>query len=407
MKNNIRITAYLTSRKNKKGEMFYGYRYHDIDGSNPSESFGKVTKRQALEFLNKFNLDLNIPEVLSARAGGLTYKEYLKKKELARKAIERIAREFIDERLEYVKAHRAYKTWINYRNIFGQFKVFLSDNDLTMLSDISYETMVQFQTHLANDLKYMPATIATKMNSLRGIFTHAVNLDLINRSPMDKLDKIVIPEYEIKIFTEDELERFLNVIEPEDFDYFLMTRVAIDSAARPMELREIVRKKDIHFEKDKNTGLEYAIMDIHNEHVRTKNKKNRSTFISPSTCKILKPWLLQFRADEIIFAESDLSKGKKCKKFLELAGITDRTYYSIRRTALTRMADEKKIDIRELCTIAGHSTIETTRKYYLKIDARKIARKLADVSDDQKSYDTNDKKKGGGDIREVKAKYVS
>lgn len=403
MSSKKRIEAYLNKRESKKGDSIYTIRYVDIDGSSPRESLGQITQRKASRILSEFNAKLNTSEVIEARSRGISYQNYLNNQlDKERKALEsrKTIKEFFEAQLEVARVQKARKTFQSYSKSYRQFIAFMNKKGIEHLIDITYESMEQFMLYLKGELQYKPATVDSKIQGIKVALNAAVKHGFIQASPATRLASIKIPQNEILILTPEEWTRLLNVVESDGrSDYVTMLMTCMDTACRPMEIFTIIRKKDFHFEIDPETGEEYGTIDIVNSEINTKNKKNRSTPLRPETVKRLKKYLSAFRDQEHPFGEMDKDHGKQFRIWMEKANIFGRTFYAIRRTALTKYAET--MSVQELNSISGHSSIEVTRRFYLKVEAKEVARKVARQLI-YKPKDDSDDKKG---VKEGKLKY--
>lgn len=376
MKNkNYRVTVSLLKSKGRNGEYSYCARFYDACGKRPQFSLKGMNKIEAKQAAHKLEQQVNEPDVVNARKNGITYAEFLKKSQDLAESKRITIKDLCTEHLELVKNNSAHKTWVMYEIAYRQLQLFLIKNGVNYLDELTYPVMESYKSHML--VKYVASTVATKLNSLYGLIEYGKKLGFISSNPLKELDKINIPESEIRTFTEDERNKLLAAVKDDRPGYYIMLLVAFDTAARFNELTSIVKKSDFRFEVDAKTKVEFGVMSITNRAVRTKNKRNRYTPIKPATVKILKQYLANFNDDELPFQKVDLSKGVFFKQYLKKAGL-DPTYHfhMIRKTALSALADSG-ISILKLCEIAGHSSIETSRKYYLKKNSEDIAREIA------------------------------
>lgn len=327
-----RINVNLSKRKNRKGEVVYFARYQD-GATKPQISLTGMNKQDAQAFVNELELKLNRPEVVAARKAGLTYEEHIKEQQRKESLKRAVIVDYLGQYLIGVERNNPKNTFKNYCIAFRCFLKFVQSRKLVYLDEVNLLHLEAYKTELAKN--YKPSSIATKLYSMAGVFSQAFKVGLIEKNPFDVLSKIKIPQNEIIIFKPQEIADLFKTVYEDDFSYYVFLKVALDSAARLNELLSIVRKRDFYFEVDPD-GTEYGLMSITNHHIRTKNSKNRLTPIRPDTVKLL-----------------------------------------------------KGLDILKLCEIAGHSSIEISRKYYLKTDMKAIAKGIARLSDSTSNPDQN------------------
>lgn len=406
-KKKMLLTIYLEPRKTISG-ITWSLRYKDIDGKRYRlEACDK--KGRAKTLLSKFNSELNSDEALEARQRGLTYNQFKEeqelrhqKKQLARRTIV----DFLNERLESAKYEKAANTAKSYKSCHCHFLSFIEsynrDNKvkITFMEDISLSILEAFQLYLKTKHGFAPASIKQRINIIQGHLTRAEKLGYIVKSPGYQLDQILIPEQEVIIYSEDEIKRLLNVVLSEDPKWHLYILVALDSGCRPMELQQLAKKKHFKFFSSGNT--EYGTILIESQaNMRTKTKNSRQVPLKDHTVKLLKPYLLSFSDDDVVFKDIDKSKGKKYARFLKLAGIpSEKSIYTLRRTCLSRLANQKFSPL-QLMKVAGHRSINTSLKYYIAINSVEIAKEIA-------LYELSNTNSGiiDNSVKEAKAVYA-
>lgn len=404
------INIHLEQKKTQSGITWF-LRYQDIDGKRYRIA-GSEKKGKAQALLSKMYNELNSDEAVEARNRGCTYNQFKAEQEqnrhkmlLERKTIE----EFLISRIENAKIEKANSTVKAYeitnRYFLEYIRHYNRENKLNIsyLEDITVSLLEGFQIYLKSKYGFEPATIKVRMNILQGHLSRAQKLGYILKSPGTKLDQVKIPDKEVVTYSDVELKRLLNVVKSKDPRWFLYILVALDSGCRPMELQQLVKKKHIKFYKSGNVEFGTILIESQ-DNMRTKTKNSRFVPLKDHTVKLLKPYLLSFGDDDVVFKDIDKSKGRKYAQFLKLAGIpVSKSIYTLRRTCLSKLANQKLSPL-QLMKVAGHKSINTSLKYYLAFDSIEISREIA-------LYEQNRKHGDGSEItdntvRDAKAVYA-
>lgn len=161
-------------------------------------------------------------------------------------------------------------------------------------------------------------------------------------------------------------------------------QVIIYAALRIGEWQALT-KSDCDF--DNNTLFVHSQIDNHGRlKEKTKNKEDRFVKIPSQFMKELKLYIdsRHINNDEFIFM------GVRCahvgrrfiremiNKHIQLAGLNHLTPHGLRHSFATRMFD-KGYDIKEVQMQLGHSSMETTMKYYIHYTRSKQKKDLDDL----------------------------
>lgn len=213
------------------------------------------------------------------------------------------------------------------------------------------------------------------------------------------------------MYTESEVNRLLNVVKSEDPLWYLYLLVSLDSGCRPMELQQIAKKKHFKFFSSGDVEFGTILIEIQSNQ-RTKTSNSRLVPLKNDSVKLLKPYLLSFNDDDVIFKDIDRSKGKKFARFLKLAGIPlEKSIYTCRRTCLSRLANQNLSPLK-LMKVAGHRSINTSLKYYVSMNSIEIAKEIALYEQASKADKKSDKNPDNNlditdnTVKEAKAVYA-
>lgn len=405
------LSLHLEQKKTKSG-ITWLLRYQDIDGKRYRISGGdKKGRAQAL--LSQYFSEINSSDAIDARQRGLTYNQFKSEQDLAmqKKQLERrTIVDFFNERLESAKFEKAKKTVKAYQICHRHFIAYIESYNkinkvnITFMEEISLTILEGFQLQLKSKYGFAPASIRQRISIIQCHLTRAQKLGIIVKSPGYQLDRILLEEKEIITYSEDELKRLLNVVQSLDPKWYLYILVALDTGCRPMELQQLAKKKQINFFSSGN--IEYGTILIESQaNMRTKTKNSRFVVLKNSSVKLLKPYLLSFNDDDVVFKDLDKSNGRKYAQFLKLAGIPiEKSIYTLRRTCLSKLASQNLSPLK-LMKLAGHRNIATTLKYYVSMDSIEIAKEVALYDQSLKENKDTDSN-SGNTVMEAKAVYA-
>ena len=208
--------------------------------------------------------------------------------------------------------------------------------------------------------KLQPATVNRELDTLRSIFSKAVEWRKLREHPMTAVRRLKVDNRRTRILTEAEQLAVLKAC-PKKLARFV--RLALITGARAGELLELRWTEVGH---DELTFLE------------TKNGKSRTIPLSSGIRAVLKD--CPQKAQEYVFQNSRTQTAYTVnglahtfKRAVERAGITsgDVTLHTLRHTALSRMI-ASGIDQFTVMAISGHSSTRMLERYTHPTDTRKL-----------------------------------
>lgn len=257
------------------------------------------------------------------------------------------------------------------------------------LAEITVSDVKEFQTSLRQK-GLSENTVKHYTTYLRSILNEAIEDGVIEKNVIHKLKPIKVIPKERTIFKVEELKIILEKIEGTDLEIPIL--LGLQYGLRLSEALGL-RYKDIDFKKNKlyirNTVTKGLLFDENLEKESFVSKEKTKTFDSRRDfflCKKLKNLLIEKKKkieenkkklgntynnkwlDYInVTSEGNLYKqiSKHFSKFLREAGILNGSFMNLRTTFATVLF-EKKVDIMTIKELMGHTSIETTMKYYIK-----------------------------------------
>jgi integrase/recombinase XerD len=276
---------------------------------------------------------------------------------------------------------RADSTLNQYEDNYGFFVEYLDRHDIRRsMKEISKETIreyivymrdewVKFEDHKYKSAEEMtvglsPATINTRLKTLRVMFKCLVEEGLIDNNPMDGVKNVSEPEEEVVVLTADELKRLLNVPNQRHYaefrDYVLMNYL-IDSMSRISEALGL-----------KHSDVDFATKTVTIPASIAKSRKARTIPLQPQTVRLLKELITENKADfdnDHIFLANygePITRDhfrKRLNEYAKKAAITKNVHPHLFRHTAATMFLESGGDIRHLQLLLGHADLRVVMRY--------------------------------------------
>lgn len=280
------------------------------------------------------------------------------------------------------------KQFINYIKIernLSPLTVKLYSRDLEKLSDffpnkkIVELTKQDIRDYIAflSDTN-SPVTRARKLSCLRSFFKFLAREDLITLNPLDGIDSPKIPQKEPSYLSESEYLRLLETVKKEATIFYRKRDLAIIS----LFLSTGIRVSEL-------TGLRIGDVDFQEKFIKIirKGNKEQTLPINDSIVDLLKKYFKirpKVSFDDFFVSKKGLplrsnSAYHLVKKYLLLAGIKkDKMGCHILRHTFCTMLLNKEVNLVAIQELAGHRSLETTRKYLHinSVDLRNAVNKI-------------------------------
>lgn len=196
--------------------------------------------------------------------------------------------------------------------------------------------------------KVKPSSINRELNTIRKVFSLAVDNDLIEKNPCRKLDNLRIDNPPERFLSKEEEEQLLKVCSP---IMQMIIKTAIYSGMRKHELLSL-KWVDINFdekyliarETKNNTPREIPLCEPLIEVLKSIPRISEYVFVNPVTLDRYKDVYSNFR------------------RAVLRSKIPHITFHQLRHTTASRL-NELGVDIATIQEILGHANINTTRNY--------------------------------------------
>jgi integrase/recombinase XerD len=276
---------------------------------------------------------------------------------------------------------RAESTLNQYEENYGYFVEFLDRHGIkrsmksitkdTIRDYIIYmrEKWVKFEDHRFKTEESMtpglsPATINTRLKTLRVMFKCLMDEGLTDNNPMDGIKNVVEPEEESIVLTAEELKRLLAVPNQRhyaDFRDYVLMNLLLDGMMRISEALGL-RVHDIDFTA-KTVTIPATI---------AKSRKARIIPLQPRTVRLIKELIDEnaqdFDSDYIFLTNygEPISRDhfrKRLNEFAKAAKIEKNVHPHLFRHTAATMFLESGGDIRHLQLLLGHADLRMVMRY--------------------------------------------
>ena len=388
--------ASIVEKKNPKtGKRFYEIRvYRSEDGKTLTKRFTPpegLSARNQIKEVNKFASQFE----LDVKNGSVKTKKE-ERAEKAQKEAEEAAVRTVYQYGESVfmpelRARSSANTIDNYQRTLNNF-IYPAFGKLKMI-DV---TSADINKMLLNASSTKAHATAVKVYTVtQGLFKSAFMSDVIDRNPMDKVnrpkqakdDKSKNPK-EPETYTLDEVNHILKCIEAEPIKWQLYFYLLIDTGLRRSEALAI-HWEDI--DNWKNLDASSGAVNIHRSltytvetgiiETSTKNGKSHTVYLSPKTIDLLKQWKREqiisvdpnsphYVFTQKIDSQEVMSPQTPTRYFAKIGkryGISDLHPHKMRHT-FASIAIVNGVDVASVSELLGHSDKAVTLRMYTHSD---------------------------------------
>jgi len=238
-----------------------------------------------------------------------------------------------------------------------------------------------------------PATVSKKLRALKRLFQLAVKRKQLSENPLRYIDLPKSPKRKVKTYTADECKHMLKAARDckadNSVEWELLVFIALTTAMRRGELLNTVWS-DIDFEskvievtpKENTTETwQWYIKDnerrklpltdeavtMFSEHQAKQPEHHPYVFVPPRRYDRIQKLRKQGKwslSDSRLKVVNNFNR--KFAKILKRAGIRKGQFHDLRRTALSNWF-AKDLSERDVMVLAGHSSFETTHRFYLAV----------------------------------------
>lgn len=235
------------------------------------------------------------------------------------------------------------------------------------------------------DKNYTPQTIHHHYRTLNRIFAFAEKQEVIIENPMLKVEKPKIPHKKVDAFTQEEAQKFFEMLSDSDIDFRCMMYLLLTTGMRRGELLGI-KWGDIDFEKSvisiKRNVTYTAISGITIDIPKTENSIRIIPLVS-ATLDLLNKYKNEFcplsGEDDFVFhgiggtktARDPNAVTRRVKRFMKRNDLPDMSPHDLRHSCATLLL-QNGADIKSVQEILGHSNASTTLNFYVRSDIEQM-----------------------------------
>lgn len=292
---------------------------------------------------------------------------------------------FQDIMFHFILSFSSQNTRRSYLNDLKEFYLFISEKNVSLISDIDDTLLILWQKFLYNRENLSQKSIRRKLIVLSSVFVFCIKRKLISKNPMDLIHKPKLTfESKTNAFTIDEVKEILKYLENKclihttininsrEFKSNLLTYTVISTLLSVgMRVNELCQLKL----KDIERNAEFTRL-----HLKVKGNEEHSPIIHPKTAQIINNYINQCRANaketEYVFIRSqDVVKTTKLSQVaiykmlksvtIEL-GIQKKISPHSCRATLATILHNQGTPLGQIQALLNHKEIATTSIYVKK-----------------------------------------
>jgi len=254
-----------------------------------------------------------------------------------------------------LNSNKDKKTIKDYDRFYKLFKKYFNeDGPCTVINKLSAEDWIM-----------SVRKIGKAQNTIFGYFKqfrHFYNfLFEYNYTPMFKINKDIVPRAEVKdviVFSDSDLQKIFDGLKYKNLNFKAMINLAYYSGLRSSDLLTLSVEK---------TNLEGGYFNYYAK----KNKKWRTVPYHKALSEILIQVIEKRKSGQLLNYRNVENMNKALHRYLIKLGLDKRGYSmrTFRKTFITNAST--KMDLSTVSKLVGHQQINTTAKYYTKVDQRR------------------------------------
>jgi integrase len=359
----------LITRPSRNGERYtFCVEYKNENGKRVRQSLRHADKRKAEQQRAQLERDLRMGTVAP---GSLKLKE------------------FLEDSLGRTRGNVRDSSLKAYEDCFQDFIRFAGNVDYRSITLRHGEQYIQACLDRGN----RPATAGKKVRHLKRLFQLAVERGQLEENPFRFLKSLKSPVKIIRVLSEEECHRLLDTASKYEahntVNWLLVLKLTLCTGMRKGEVLNLTwmdvdfEAKTVNVSPKSNTAYTWLwhikdsdhrvlpitddVVDMLSLHQSERSAGNPYLFVPEPRYHFIQGLRQQGQWD-VIKGKNPLSNfDRQYKTILRKAGITNFTFHDLRRTCLTHWF---KGGLREfdVMRMAGHSSFETTRKFYMGVD---------------------------------------
>ena len=237
--------------------------------------------------------------------------------------------------------------------------------------------------HMKKYIKFLqsqgkePSYINSLIKAFSSFFKYAVNEEIIEENPMEKVSKLKEKKVLINTFTDEEMERMVKFYRKSDY-IDIRNRAIIcmfaDTGIRNLELQRL-KNKDVHEnyitirqskgKKDRRVPISPFLRKVLNRWIRCRDTYYKNRYMDEDT-----PFFLSFRFKELT--------GTSIERIVRLCGVGANVRSEIRcsphtiRHYFAQAQLRNGLDVYSLSRLLGHENISITKRYLQSLQDEEI-----------------------------------
>ncbi len=259
--------------------------------------------------------------------------------------------------------NKSPQTILRYEKVFKPFHAYFGED--RYLGSINSIAIEEYKAERSKVDKVKPVSVNTELTHLKALFSWAVRLDFIAKSPFLGIKMLKVDELKVRFLSKKEVKKLYKVIKKEKNQraWDLVT-FYLQTGARATEILE---EGGFTWDSVKNDHIE----------IMGKGRKLRRIPLNDTLRSIL-----DSRREERVpfpYTYSAVSQSIS-RKLFHRAGIPDANLHTLRKTAGARLI-QRGVDIYRVSKFLGHSSVKVTEKHYvdlLKADYQDMSNMLED-----------------------------
>lgn len=242
--------------------------------------------------------------------------------------------------------------------------------------DLTTYQIEKYVTTWVKDCGLSPKTINNTVSLLRSSYKRAIRGGLLSRNPCDnvELPKLIKPD--IKTFSEEELNVFVDALQDTDLDFKVICELALFCGLRRGEIMGLtvkdidmisgsIRVDRVRYFVDREAVVELPKTD------RSKRVVACPQFILDDIRALVlehmehsdSEFLIQYMGEPM---KPDYASNRVIK-FIERLGLSHVTLHGLRHTFATVLNASGEFDLADISSALGHSNITTTMNIYVDV----------------------------------------
>lgn len=257
------------------------------------------------------------------------------------------------------------------------------------LQGVTSAQIQKFLIFLRTEKGFAPQNVHHHYRTLNMIFSFAMKQEVIQKNPMDKVDRPKLPKKKVDALSQEEAEAFFKALENCPLDFRCLLQILITTGLRRGECLGL-KWRDIDESRSMIQVERNVIYTAKTGVVINTPKTASSSRIVPvmgSTLSLLRHLKQQRQSanpttileDSFVFpSKTDIfsprnpdAVTRRVKRFMKAQGLPDMSPHDLRHSCATLLLSSGA-DIKSVQEILGHVNASTTLNFYVKSDFKQM-----------------------------------